>query len=131
LDNKSNTAFAIPFAVPSSTKLMALPPGSNGQPTMGGPPTNGMNIIIGINGRVYNPTAIDSSGNVKHLPPPNANYSMIGSEKYVNSGILLPKDKGQEFPGSSNTFAVTFQKPGTYNYLCIVHPWMSGEEIVK
>ncbi len=126
MDNKSNTAFAIPFAVPSSTKLMALPPGSNGQPTMGGPPTNGMNIIIGINGRVYNPTAIDSSGNVKHLPPPNANYSMIGSEKYVNSGILLPKDKGQEFPGSSNTFAVTFQKPGTYNYLCIVHPWMSG-----
>ncbi|MGC2667722.1 MAG: hypothetical protein WA220_00905, partial [Candidatus Nitrosopolaris sp.] len=36
LDNKSNTNFAIPFAVPSSTKFMVLPPGSNGQPTVGG-----------------------------------------------------------------------------------------------
>jgi plastocyanin len=130
LDNKSNTAFATPFAVPSSTKLMALPPGSNGQPTMGGPPTSGMNTIIGINGRVYNPTVVDSSGNVKVMGP-NAKYTMVGSEKYVNSGLLLPKGKGQEFPGSSNTFTVTFQKPGTYNYLCIVHPWMTGKVIVK
>lgn len=130
LDNKFNTAFAIPIAVPSSTKLMALPPGSNGQPTMGGPPTNGMNTIIGINGRVYNPTVIDSSGNMKVMSP-NANYTMVGSEKYVNSGLILPKGKGQEFPGSSNTFTVTFQKPGTYNYLCIVHPWMTGKVIVK
>jgi plastocyanin len=61
----------------------------------------------------------------------NANYTMTGSEKYVNSGLLLPKGKGQEFPGSSNTFTVTFQKAGTYNYLCIVHPWMIGKVIVK
>jgi plastocyanin len=131
LDNKSNASFAVPFAVPSSTKFMVLPPGSNGQPTMGGPPINGMNTIVGINGRVYNPLSIDSSGNVKHFPPPNANYTMAGSEKYVNSGLLLPKGKGQEFPGSSNTFTVTFQKAGTYNYLCIVHPWMVGKIIVK
>ena len=51
---------------------------------------------------------------------------------YVNSGLLLPKGKGQEFPGSSNTFTVTFQKAGTCtNYLCIVHPWMVGKVIVK
>ena len=130
LDNKSHTNFAIPFAVPSSTKFMVLPPGSNGQPTVGGPPMNGMNTIIGINGRVYNPVSIDSSGNVKVMSQ-NANYNMTGSEKYVNSGLLLPKGKGQEFPGSSNTFTLTFQKAGTYNYLCIVHPWMVGKVIVK
>jgi plastocyanin len=61
----------------------------------------------------------------------NANYTMAGSEKYVNSGLLLPKGKGQGFPGSSNTFTVTFQKAGTYNYLCIVHPWMVGKVVVK
>ena len=130
LDNKSNASFAVPFAVPSSTKFMVLPPGSNGQPTMGGPPINGMNTIVGINGRVYNPLSIDSSGNVKVMSQ-NANYTMVGSEKYVNSGLLLPKGKGQEFPGSSNTFTVTFQKAGTYKYLCIVHPWMVGKVIVK
>jgi plastocyanin len=130
LDNKSNTDFAIPFAVPSSTKFMVLPPGSNGQPTVGGPPTNGMNTIIGINGRVYNPAAIDSSGNLKIMGP-NANYTMTGSEKYVNSGLLLPKGKGQEFPGSSTIFTVTFEKPGTYYYHCILHDWMKGKVIVK
>jgi plastocyanin len=130
LDNKSNASFAIPFAVPSSTKFMVLPPGSNGQPTLGGPPINGMNTIVGINGRVYNPVSIDSSGNVKVMSQ-NANYTMAGSEKYVNSGLLLPTGKGQEFPGSSNTFTVTFQKAGTYKYLCIVHPWMVGQVIVK
>ena len=80
LDNKSNTNFAIPFAVPSSTKFMVLPPGSNGQPTVGAPPMNGMNTIVGINGRVYNPVSVDSSGNVKVMSQ-NANYTMTGSEK--------------------------------------------------
>ena len=108
---------------------MVLPPGSNGQPTVGGPPMNGMNTIIGINGRVYNPVSVDSSGNVKAMSQ-NANYTMTGSEKYVNSGLLLPKGKGQEFPGSSTTFTVTFEKAGTYYYHCILHDWMRGKVIV-
>jgi hypothetical protein len=107
-----------------------LPPGSNAGLTMGGPPLNGMNIIIGINGRVYNPVAIDSSGNLKIMSP-NANYTMTGSEKYVNSGLILPKGKGQGFPGSSNIFTVTFEKPGTYYYHCILHDWMKGKVIVR
>ncbi|MDQ6668240.1 MAG: hypothetical protein M3Y53_08460 [Thermoproteota archaeon] len=41
------------------------------------------------------------------MPPPNAEYSMIGSEKYVNSRRLIPK--GQQFlPGSSTAFSVPF-----------------------
>jgi plastocyanin len=56
---------------------------------------------------------------------------MNGSEKYVNSGWLLPKGQEQDFPGSSNTFTVTFQKAGTYNYVCILRPWMQGLVTVK
>lgn len=130
LDNKTNTDFGIPFAVPASTKFLVLPPGSNGQPTLAGPPTNGMNTIVGINGRVYNSVVIDSSGNVKTMGQ-NANYTMTGTEKYVNSGLILPKGKGQEFPGSSTIFTVTFEKPGTYYYHCIIHDWMRGKVIVK
>jgi plastocyanin len=89
-----------------------------------------MNTVIAINGRVYNPVVIDSSANVKTLGA-NSNYTLGGSEKYVNSGFILPMGQEKGYPGSSNTFTVTFEKAGTYNYLCIIHPWMVGTVIVK
>jgi plastocyanin len=83
-----------------------------------------------INARTFNPVVIDSIGNTKYMNP-NANYSMNGTEKYVNSGWFLPQGQELEYPGSGNTFTVTFEKPGTYNYICILHPWMTGSIIVK
>ncbi|MFL6423789.1 MAG: plastocyanin/azurin family copper-binding protein, partial [Nitrososphaeraceae archaeon] len=40
---------------------------------------------------------------------------------------------GQEqfYPGSSTSFTVTFQKAGTYSYICQIHPWMTGSVLVK
>jgi len=74
---------------------------------------------------------IDSAGKVKIMAA-NANYtSFSGNEKYVNSGWLLPRGQQQSFPGSSTTFSITFQKAGTYNYICLLHPWMKGTVIVK
>jgi plastocyanin len=127
LDNKTATDIVSPFAVPNSTQFASIPPGSNNEPLKAPGPGN---VVITINARSYIPTVIDSQGNVKHLPPPTAAYVMAGNEKYVNSGWLIPK--GQKFlPGSSNTFTVTFQKAGTYNYACEVHPWMLGSVVVK
>ena len=121
--------FVGPFGVSSSTQFMPLPPGSNNQAFIL-PGKSGMNTLISLNARAYNPVTIDSSGNVKTMNP-NANYTLSGTEKYVNSGFILPSGHDQNFPGSSNTFTVTFQKAGTYNYLCIVHPWMVGKVVVK
>lgn len=42
---------------------------------------------------------------------------------------LLPKGLEQLYPGSGNTFTVTFQKAGTYGYICILHPWMTGQVV--
>ncbi|MFZ0892901.1 MAG: plastocyanin/azurin family copper-binding protein, partial [Candidatus Nitrosopolaris sp.] len=127
LDNKTATDIVSPFAVPISTQFSSIHPGSNNEPLKA--PGSG-NVVIALNARSYIPTVTDSQGNVKHLPTPNANYTMIGSEKYVNSGCLIPK--GQQFlPGSSTTFTVTFPKTGTYNYFCEVHPWMHGSVVVK
>jgi plastocyanin len=56
---------------------------------------------------------------------------MNGSEKYVNSGWLVPKGQEQAFPGSSNTFTVTLQKAGTYHYICQLNPAMTGAGLVK
>ena len=127
-DNKTATDIVSPFGVPNSTQFSVIPPGSNNEP-LKVPGKN--NIVIAVNARSYIPTIIDSQGNARHLPPPTAAYTMTGNEKYVNSGWLIPKGKEKAFPGSSNTFTVTFQKAGTYRYLCEVHPWMVGSVVVK
>ena len=128
LDNKTATDIVSPFAVPNSTQFTVIPPGSNSEP-LKVPGQN--NVIIGVNARSYVPTIIDSQGNVRHMPPPTAVYTMTGNEKYINSGWLIPKGQEKAFTGSSNTFTVTFQKAGTYNYLCQLHPWMTGKVVVK
>ena len=128
LDNKTTTNIVSPFAVPNSTQFTAIPPNSNNEP-LKVPGKN--NVIVAVNARSFVPTVIDSQGNVKHFAPPNASYIMNGSEKYVNSGWLLPKGQEQSFPGSASIFTVTFEKAGTYNYVCIIHPWMRGTITVK
>jgi plastocyanin len=128
LDNKTATDLVSPFAVPNSTQFTAIPPNSNNGP-LKVPGHN--NVVIAINARSFIPTVIDSQGSVKHFAPPNAAYAINGSEKYVNSGWLVPKGQEQAFPGSSNTFTVTFQKAGTYSYICQLHPWMHGSVLVK
>jgi plastocyanin len=128
LDNKTMTNIVSPFAVPDSTQFSAIPPNSNSEP-LKVPGKN--NVVIAVNARSFIPAVIDSQGGVKEFTPPNSSYTMTGSEKYVNSGWLLPKGQEQAFPGSSTAFTVTFQKPGTYNYICGLHPWMVGSVIVK
>jgi plastocyanin len=128
LDNKTYTNIVSPFAVPNSTQLTAIPPNSNNEPLR---PPGQNNVVITINSRSFIPTVIDSQGNVKHFAPPAAAYTMTGSEKYVNSGWLVPKGQEQLYPGASTSFTVTFQKAGTYNYICQLHPWMRGLVIVK
>jgi plastocyanin len=128
LDNKTATDIVSPFAVPNSTQLNSIPPNSNSQPLR---PPGQDNVVIAINARSYIPTVIDSQGSVKQFTPPTASYTMTGNEKYVNSGWLVPKGQEQVFPGASTSFTVTFQKAGTYHYICQLHPWMTGSVIVK
>jgi plastocyanin len=128
LDNKTTTGIVSPFGVPNSTQLTAIPPNSNNEP-LKVPGQN--NVVIAVNARSFIPTVIDSQGTVKHFAPPNAAYTMNGSEKYVNSGWLVPKGQEQLYPGSSTSFTVTFQKAGTYHYICQLHPWMVGSVLVK
>jgi plastocyanin len=128
LDNKTATNIVSPFGVPNSTQFTAIPPSSNNEP-LKVPGQN--NVVIAVNARSFVPTVIDSQGNVKHFAPPNAAYTMDGTGKYVNSGWLVPKGQEQLYPGSSTSFTVTFQKAGTYHYICQLHPWMTGSVVAK
>src|SRR5215210_2443053 len=139
-DNKSYAADLIaPFTISSitttnSTQIMPVIPNSNSEPLM----TPDNNAIIAINKRAYNPVVVTEDStttggggkNVTYMKQ-NANYSISGTEDYVNSGWLLPKGQESLYPGSGNTFTMTFQKAGTYDYLCIIHPYMTGRVIVK
>jgi plastocyanin len=131
LDNNTLAGVVSPLGVSNTTKFMPLPPNSNNEPVLLSDETgSGMNTIIAVNARTYEPVTIDSQGNVKFMNP-NASYNMSGTERYVNSGWFLPNGLEQEYPGSGNTFTVTFEKPGTYEYLCTLHPWMTGSVVVK
>jgi plastocyanin len=131
LDNSTNSGIVAPLSVSNTTKFMTIPPGSNNEPILLPADNNtGMNTIIAVNARNFNPTAIDSEGVVSFMKL-NSNYSMKGTEKYVNSGWILPKGLEQQYPGSGNTFTVTFEKPGTYDYICVIHPWMTGSVRVR
>jgi plastocyanin len=118
-----------PFAVPSSTKFMSLPPGANSKPNIVPGGKNGMNTVIISNAMSYSPALIDAKGNAKTFPP-NGNLPLTGNEQYVNSGWILPKGGEQIFPGSSATFTATFLKAGSYSYICALHPWMVGKIMV-
>src|ERR671921_305979 len=144
LNNNNNKSYAADLTAPftisntnstttNSTQIMPLIPNSNSDPLM--IPDN--NAIIAVNKRAYNPVVVGEDSptttgekNVTYMKQ-NANYSMNGREDYINSGWLLPKGQENLYPGSGNTFTMTFQKPGTYDYVCIVHPYMTGRVIVK
>jgi hypothetical protein len=72
-------------------------------------------VIIMDNSGATSSVARDSIGkNLMYLPP-NSNYSMSGNERYVNTGVVIPK--GPSPPGTPelNEFMITFENPGTYN----------------
>ena len=138
-NNKSYAADLIaPFTISNtitttnSTQIMPFIPNSNNEPLM----TPDNNAIIAINKRAYNPVVVTEDStttggkNVTYMKQ-NANYSMSGTEDYINSGWLLPKGQENLYPGSGNTFTMTFQKAGTYDYLCIIHPYMTGRVVVN
>jgi plastocyanin len=130
LDNSTLAGVASQLAVSNMTKFDAIPAGSNNEPLLI-PGESGTNTLIGINARTYNPVTIDSQDRVQFMNP-NANYSVAGDEKYVNSGWFLPEGLEKEYPGTGNTFVATFEEPGTYDYLYILHPWMTGTiEVVQ
>lgn len=125
----------VPYAVPSSTTFTPLDPSANAEPTVM-PGQDGNNIVVVANARSYSPAVITEDGSVLNIGQTNysdgnTTYEMDGNEKFVNSGWLWPE--GQSPPGTQplNSFTVTFKNAGTYDYVCIVHPWMAGQVIVK
>jgi plastocyanin len=121
-----------PYLLPNGTQLTPANPNERNTEPIIIPGQNDTitNTIILANKRAYDPVVIDAQNNVTYLPL-NANYTMTGDELYVNSGWMWPE--GQNPPGTPpiTSFSVTFENPGTYDYICMIHPWMTGRVIVQ
>jgi len=129
LDNKTKPDLSATFAVRNSSSFVPMPPNSTSEPVIIPNSQNpSISMILGSNAIASNPVVIASAGNVTHLSH-NAAYSVKGNEKLVNSGFLFPKGMGP--PNGSTAFTLTFERAGTYNYYCILHPWQKGKVIVQ
>jgi plastocyanin len=70
LDNNTMAGVISPLGVSNMTKFSALPPGSNNEPVLLPDMTgSGMNTIVAINARTYEPVVIDTQGNVTFMKP--------------------------------------------------------------
>ena len=121
-----------PFSVPNNTEFTSAVPAPNVEPSILPDNSNPNNkLVIVDNLRSSAPVSVDSTKtNVTYLPP-NSNYTFTGEESYVNSGWMWPM--GQVPPGAPpiTSFTMTFANPGTYYYMCVIHPWMSGSVTVN
>lgn len=131
-DNDMNPSLVAPFSIPNNTELIAVIPSPNVEPTIMPDDSNPNNkLILADNSRSSAPVVIDSARtNVTYLQP-GSNYTFTGNESYVNSGWIWPE--GQVPPGAPpiTSFTMTFTTPGNYNYICVIHPWMSGSVTVN
>jgi plastocyanin len=99
-------AFILPSGVSPDTFQLA-PPDNFGEPIIQNM-SDGRQSIIALNKVLFNPSVVDQNGNVSYLqeqefiqkieqarmqgslmPPLSANYTLQGSEKIVNSGLIL------------------------------------------
>lgn len=117
-----------PYVIEDAGALAPLDPSANADPTVI-PGPDGKDVVVVANARVYSPVAITDE-EAQYLPL-NANYTMTGNESYVNSGLIWPE--GQVPPGlpEITSFSVKFEKAGTYDYICVLHPWMTGRVTVS
>jgi len=131
-DEKHFAEFVVPFTVANSTDFQPLVPDSNSEPVFppGQPGETTKNVIM-VNARAVLPAVLDSSSKKVSYLEPNSSYTMNGTESYVNSGWLWPEGQAPAGSPPISKFTVTFEKSGTYPYLCNVHPWMTGSVIVK
>lgn len=60
-----------------------------------------------------------------------AGYNFTGNETYVSSGLIWAGGVIPSNFAKINSFIVTFTKPGTYHYQCLIYPEMKGTVIVK
>lgn len=176
LDENLMSDVILSFGIPeqaAGADFELLPPYNVGEPFIAQAP-DGREAIVAANKVVFYPTVIGADDETTFLEGTDIEYTIGGTEKVVNSGIVsspfqstiaeqgdgngtstgaaeipygedatdnapaataeqqggAPPAGGPPFPLVSS-FTATFEEPGTYPYFCGIHPWMTGEVVVR
>jgi plastocyanin len=132
LNNQSAVSLIIPLIVSNSSQIKPVTSGENNMPLIRHDPGKPATLLV-INSRAIEPIVIGQNGLASKIVQKNSTgyYKVLGTEKYINSGWLLPKGLERGYPGALTSFEVTFSKPGIYHYADVFHPWMKGTIIVN
>ena len=129
LDESQWASFEAAFIAKNVEGFEPLMPGQNAEAiTFPGPEEE--IVIVALNARSVSPTVVSSDGEATYLQP-NGSYDFDGTEKYVNSGFIWPEGMIPEGLPEITTFSVKFDEAGTYDYICALHPWMTGKVVVR
>lgn len=105
------------------TVVVAVPTSSPSPGTPGGAPPAPAGATIRMAGRVFQPSAVTIAvgGNVTWLNDDSREHTATSSSNVFNSGLMAP----------GATFVRVFPTVGTFSYLCLIHPDMTGTVAVS
>jgi plastocyanin len=89
LDPNVMSDIILPFAVSGDTNFELVPPFNLGEPVMIQAP-DGREAIVAINKHAWYPAVTDANNQTTYLNGTDIRYTMDGTEKVINSGIILP-----------------------------------------
>ncbi|MBV9179149.1 MAG: hypothetical protein JO297_19125 [Nitrososphaeraceae archaeon] len=97
-----------------------------------------MQIKLGYNVTWYNPTPVAEPHTISFVFDNKTMTSIITPFAIRNIKELVPLPPGSNsqpttIPGKNIVLSLNSRvfNPGTYNYICIIHPWMKGTVTVK
>lgn len=130
LSNETYADIFAPFAADNATQFASVPPNSNSEPSIIPQGPEGTKLVVALNDKAFSPFIINAEGKEERLPL-KANYTITGAEKYINSGTMTPQGLTPPTWSPINQFTATFENTGTYDYLCVFHPWMTGRMVIN
>jgi plastocyanin len=114
----SGMVLALPAANAQSTVVVNMPAGAGVGPSAapGYEPEN-VTVVIGVNNTVEWTNNDSNNGGTDHTV---TSLSVPSGATSFDSGIMK----------EGATFTQTFTTPGTYEYHCTIHSWMTGSVVV-
>jgi plastocyanin len=89
LDQNLTSSLILPFAVSGETEFELVPPFNVGEPIMIQAP-DGRQAIVAANKDIFYPAVLDANDQTTFLNGTDIQYTMDGTEKAINSGIIQP-----------------------------------------
>lgn len=84
--------------------------------------TNVVSIVKGS----WSPDILESYDPISIEVDPGTTVTWTNDDMMIHTVTDVKKTFDSEFISAGKTWQYTFEKPGTYDYLCTLHPWMKG-----